>query len=82
MPIILDTSSLGNQFEYSAYKTLTEDVIGSVKFFAKTVNGLQGEDTRLSSRLFIPGNRLRGFNTRKVGPKDGENYVEVIMSSL
>ena len=75
LPIILDSSSLGNQFEYSAYHTLTEDVIGSVKFFAKTVNGLQGEDTRLSSRLFIPGNRLRGFNTRKVGPKDGENYV-------
>ena len=75
LPIILDTSSLGNQFEYSAYHTLSEDVIGSVKFFARTVNGLQGEDTRLSSRLFIPANRLRGFNTRKVGPKDGENYV-------
>ena len=75
LPIILDSSSLGNQFEYSAYNTLTEDVIGSVKFLAQTINGLQGADTRLSSRLFIPANRLRGFNTRKVGPKDGENYV-------
>ena len=75
LPIILDSSSLANQFEYSAYHTLSEDVIGSVKFLAKTVNGLEGEDTRLSSRLFIPANRLRGFNTRKVGPKDGENYV-------
>ena len=30
---------------------------------------------RLTDRLFIPRNRLRGFNTGKVGPKDGEDYV-------
>ena len=59
LPIIIDSSSLGNKFEYSAYHTLSEDVIGSVKFLAQTINGLEGEDTRLSSRLFIPQNRLR-----------------------
>ena len=75
LPIIIDSSSLGNAFEYSAYHSLSEDVIGSVKFLAQAINGLEGEDTRLSSRLFIPSNRLRGFNTRKVGPKDGENYI-------
>ena len=75
LPIILDSSSLGNAFEYSVYHAVSEDIIGSVKFLARTINGLEGEDTRLTNRLFIPQNRLRGFNTRKVGPKDGVNYV-------
>ena len=29
----------------------------------------------LTSRLFLPSNRLRGFNTRRVGPKDGTDYI-------
>ena len=75
LPIIIDSSSIANTFEYSHYKGLSEDVIASIKFLAQSVNGLEDEDTRLTSRLFIPPKRLRGFNTRKVGPKDGENYI-------
>ena len=33
------------------------------------------DDVRLTNRLFIPRRRLRGFNTYKVGPKDGEDYI-------
>ena len=33
------------------------------------------KDVRLTSRLRIPQNRLRGFNTRRVGPKDGPDWV-------
>ena len=36
---------------------------------------MQDEDTRLTSRLFIPQKRLRGFNVRRVGPKDGGDWV-------
>ena len=32
-------------------------------------------DVRLTDRLYIPRNRLRGFNTWKVGPKDGEDWI-------
>ena len=75
LPIIIDSSSLGNLLEFSAYHAITDDVIGSLKFMTQTVHGLQNEDTRLTSRIFIPPSRLRGFNTRKVGPKDGEDWV-------
>ena len=36
---------------------------------------MNDEDVRLTKRLFLPSSKLRGFNTRKVGPKDGEDYI-------
>ena len=30
---------------------------------------------RLNHRLSIPGSRLRGFETGRVGPKDGEDFI-------
>ena len=30
---------------------------------------------RITSRLYLPSNRLRGFKTSRVGPKDGENWI-------
>ena len=75
LPIIRDSSSIMNGFDASVYRPLTEDIIGVVKFYARSIHGLDDKDVRLTNRLFLPGKRLRGFNTRKVGPKDGENYV-------
>ena len=51
------------------------DIIGAVKFYARSIHGLNNEDVRLTSRLFLPSKKLRGFTTRKVGPKDGEDFI-------
>tara|TARA_Y100000590_G_scaffold439515_1_gene563657 strand:- start:3250 stop:5496 length:2247 start_codon:yes stop_codon:yes gene_type:complete len=75
IPILMDKSSLMNGISVSGYHGFSEDVIGAFKFYGRSIHGLQGEDTRLTSRLFIPAKRLRGFNTGKVGPKDGADYV-------
>ena len=75
IPIIHDSSSLLNGLEMSAYNAFSDDVIGSLKFFARSIHGIENEDVRLTSRLYMPQKRLRGFNTRKVGPKDGEDYI-------
>ena len=75
LPIVMDSSSIMNGFDASVYRPMTEDIIGAVKFYARTIHGLDNEDVRLTNRLFLPGKRLRGFNTRKVGPKDGEDWV-------
>ena len=52
----------------------SEDVIGAIKFYAQNINGVS-EDVRLSKRLNLPSNRLRGFETNKVGPQDGSDYI-------
>ena len=67
-------SSIINTYDISAYNDLSEDVIGSVKFFIRSIHGVD-EDVRLTNRLFLPRHKLRGFNTSKVGPKDGEDYI-------
>ena len=30
---------------------------------------------RISKRVFVPGRRLRGFESGKVGPKDGSQFI-------
>ena len=49
-------------------------VIGVGKIYARAIHGVDG-NVRLTSRLFLPQNRLRGFDTMKVGPLDGIDYV-------
>jgi len=75
LPIIMDSSSLLNGLEFSSYHAFSEDVIGAVKFYGRTIHGMNSDDVRLSSRLNIPGSRLRGFTSGRVGPKDGEDWI-------
>ena len=74
LPLIQDSSSILNGIDVSAYHGFSEDLIGSLKIYARAINGIDS-DVRLTNRLFIPRNRLRGFNTYKVGPKDGDDYI-------
>ncbi len=74
LPLIQDSSAIVNGIDLKAYRNLSEDVIGVAKFYARAVNGVD-DDVRLTSRIFLPAKKLRGFNTRRVGPKDGEDWV-------
>jgi len=74
LPIVQDSSAIENALRISTYHDFTDDVIGSIKFYARAINGLD-DDVRLTKRLYIPRNSLRGFNTRKVGPKDGDDWI-------
>ena len=75
LPIVMDSSSLLNGIDVSAYHAFSDDVIGAVKFHARTIHGLSDDDVRVTSRLYLPAKRLRGFNTKRVGPKDGKDWV-------
>ena len=75
LPLYADSPNLRNTYSLSAYQTMTPNVIGSFKFYATAVNGLDDKDVRISKRARIPGAKLRGFEPGKVGPKDGKDYV-------
>ena len=74
LPIIQDSSSIMNMFDTSVYHDFSDDLIGSFKIYAQTITGVD-DDVRLTSRLFIPRRKLRGFNTYRTGPKDGDDYI-------
>ena len=46
----------------------------SGRFFLKAVNSID-DNVRVSRRIYIPSSRLRGFESGKIGPKDGNEYV-------
>ena len=74
----MDSSSIMNGLDISAYHDFSEDVIGTVKFYARSIHGID-DDVRLTSRLFLPQKKLRGFNTGQVGPKMEKILLEVII---
>ena len=76
IPLISDTAEFANAFEISKYKKLSTklDTVGKISFYAKTITGLS-DDVRISKRLGIPSNKLRGFEKGRVGPVDNNDYI-------
>jgi outer membrane protein insertion porin family len=74
LPLYSDQASIYNAIHYTKYHSFTENIIGALKFYVSNVTAIE-DDVRLSKRLHIPSRRLRGFESHKVGPKDGADYV-------
>ena len=75
IPVISDTNSFINEYSYKYYSQLYDQNISSVGFTLGSAFTLGDKDIKLSERLFIPSNKLRGFEGGKVGPKDGSDFV-------
>ena len=75
IPIISESYTLTNAYDYKIYNQWLDENVFSFGFYAKTANSLSGKDVKLSDRLFLPSGKLRGFESGKVGPKDGLDYI-------
>ena len=74
LPIISDDLSVGNKFTSAAYHSVGDNFILSAKFFLETVNSID-DNVRISKRVYVPSRRLRGFESGKIGPKEGTQFV-------
>ena len=75
IPLISENYTLTNSYDYKIYNQWLDENIFSFGLYLKTANSLSGKDVRLSNRLFLPSSKLRGFESGKVGPKDGVDYI-------
>ena len=76
LPLASDNASIKNVFTLSNYKSFSENLVGTFKFYGAAVNSLDdSKDVRISKRINVPTNRLRGFKRNKLGPVDGTDYV-------
>jgi len=75
LPIISDTYSLINTYNYQYYTELYQDNITTFSIYLSAVNSINGKDIKLSERAYIPYGKLRGFKNGSVGPKDGSDYI-------
>ena len=74
IPVISDTNSFINEYSYKYYSQLYDQNISSVGFTLGSAFTLGDKDIKLSERLFIPSNKLRGFEGVKLDQK-----MEVIL---
>ncbi len=75
IPIISDTNSFINEYSYKYYTELYEQNVSTFGLTLSSAFSIDDNDVKLSERLFIPGGKLRGFETGKVGPKDGDDFI-------
>jgi len=75
LPVITDSESIFNSLRYRTYHAFSDNVVGALKFYTAAVSSLGDKDVRLSKRLHLGRNLLRGFEPSKIGPKDGNDYV-------
>ena len=75
LPVISDSNTLTNSYNYRIFSELIENNISSFSLLLKSATSLTGDDIKLTERLSVPSNRLRGFQRGKIGPKDGTDFI-------
>ena len=74
LPIYSDDLSIENSFSTAGYHSINDNLILSAKFLIKSINSLE-DNVRVSKRVYLPGKLLRGFESGKIGPKEGSQYI-------
>ena len=75
VPLISDDFALSNSYEFKKWHELENSMVVDINFYGKAINSLTDEDVRVSNRLGLSSSRMRGFETGKIGPRDGNDYV-------
>ena len=72
---IEDNQTVINSYEIKNYYEFFDDLVASLSIFGKAANSLGEDDVRISDRLYLPSRKLRGFESGKIGPVDGGDFV-------
>jgi len=74
IPLVSDDFAFLNSYDYATFNQFG-DMVTRVAFLVRSVNSMNGEDVRISKRLYIPTKRLRGFESGRIGPVDGGDFI-------
>jgi outer membrane protein insertion porin family len=72
---IEDNQTVINSYEIKNYYEYFDDLTASISIYTKAATSLGEDDVRISNRLYLPSRKLRGFESGKVGPIDGGDFV-------
>ena len=75
MPLISETASITNSFDFKSYTELYENNVSTFSLFLSSTTSIKDENIKLSERIFLPSSKLRGFERGKIGPKDGDDFI-------
>ena len=75
LPVLSEGQTIKNYYEINTFFEYLPNLIGSASFYANTSTSFGDEDVKISDRIYMPSKKLRGFESGKVGPKDGGDFV-------
>ena len=75
VPIISESYTLTNTYDLKFYNEWLNENIATYGIFLKATNSITDKDVKLSDRIFLPSGKLRGFESGKIGPKDGADFI-------
>ena len=75
IPIISDEYAFLNGYEVTKWHKFDNNMVTSLGFYSRAINSLNEKDIRISNRLNLPNKKLKGFESGKVGPKDGKDFI-------
>ncbi len=70
-----DAFFIKSTIDYTYYKRISKSFIGSLKLNSGHLNGYNDKYAPISSYFNLGGNKLRGFQSQRVGPKTGNSYT-------
>ena len=75
IPLISDVFAVGNTYLWENYFMLPNDMVTKFSLYGAAINSLSDKDVKISDRLSLPSDKLKGFTAGRVGPKDNGDYV-------
>jgi outer membrane protein insertion porin family len=70
-----DIPYIENSLRGTYYYPIDENFIFNIKSSLNSINSLNNKDVKLSDRQFSTNRELRGFESRGIGPKDGNDHI-------
>jgi len=75
IPLISDDYALSNSYEITKWHEFDNKMIADINFYGQAIKSIKDEDVKISNRLSLSNNRLKGFESGKIGPVDGNDFV-------
>ena len=70
-----DIPYVSNSVFGTYYNEFSDKFVGTIKYNVQSITSLDGSPVKLSDRIFISSDNLRGFGQRQIGPKVDNIYV-------
>ena len=75
IPLVSDEYALLNGVESEKWIKFGNDMITNFGVYGRAINSVNDEDVRVTDRLTLPRNKLKGFQSGRIGPVDNKDYV-------
>ena len=75
LPLLSNDYSLSNIYDFKTYRKFSENTVSNLSFHISAINSLEGNDVRVSDRMYLSSKKLRGFEPGKIGPKDNLDFI-------